>query len=314
LAAGVVAVCLLPSDGLAVAILVLTLIGSGAFLVATRPTAVPDPWDLGPFRTLDRRAPDVVRAGSPDGRLLALRDHPRLTQVGSNYGSLWGLQSLNGIGPLAQWRQLETVEFADATMLANLVRQWGTDPVAVVRGSALEQRLVAAGFRATARTGGLTWLASGGPPVRRYVLAPRVRGVSAAAAIEAARTGDAMTETSLLVETTALIGGHEGDPNGRIEVLREHARGAVLRVAVDRPTWLAARQPYYRNWRATVDGRSATIHPAGGFFLGFLVERGQHEVVLTYEEPGLLPGVVVATLTAVLLPGLLRRAAADEVA
>jgi hypothetical protein len=309
LAAGAVAVCLLPRAALDVAILTLTLAGGGAFLAATRPTAVPDPWDPGPFRALVQQMPDTGPGSLRGGRLLALRDRPRLQQVGSNYGALWGIESLNGIGPLAQWRQLETLEFADAGDLVDLLRQWGADPVAVISGGQLEQRLVAAGFRSGATMGGLRLLLSATGATQRYLLVPQARGVSAAAAIDAARTGDALTETSLLVEAASLTGGQEGDPNGRLELLEERPRRAVLRVAVDRPTWLAIRQPYYRNWRATIDGRSTPVFPAGGFFLGVLVERGEHEVILAYEEPGLLPGVAVAVVTVILIPTLLRRAA-----
>jgi len=309
LAAVAVAVCLLPRAALDVAILTLTLAGGGAFLAATRPTAVPDPWDPGPFRTLVQQMPNAGPGSLRGGRLLALRDRPRLQQVGSNYGALWGIESLNGIGPLVQWRQLETLEFADAGDLVGLLRQWGADPVAVISGSQLEQRLVAAGFRSVATMGGLRLLLSSTGPTPRYLLVPQARGVSAAAAIDAARTGDALTETSLLVESASLAGGQEGDPNGKLELLEERPRRAVLRVAVDRPTWLAIRQPYYRNWRVSIDGRSAPIFPAGGFFLGVLAERGEHEVILAYEEPGLLPGVAVAVVTVILLPTLLRRAA-----
>jgi uncharacterized membrane protein YfhO len=48
------------------------------------------------------------------------------------------------------------------------------------------------------------------------------------------------------------------------------------------------------------------VHPAGGFFLGVLVERGEHQVTLAYTEPGLLRGALIGGATIVLLPLLLR--------
>jgi hypothetical protein len=307
-AVGAVGVCLLPRVVLNVGILTLALAGGAAFLAAARPTAVADPWDLGPFRVLSEEMPGMGRGDPRGGRLLAVRGRPRLQQVGSNYGALWGVNSLNGIGPLAQWRQLETLEFAEAAELVALLRQWGADPVVVAAGGQLEQRLVAAGFRPAGAIGGLSLLSSAEARSQRYLLVPRAREASAAVAIEAARAGRALTETSLLVEASSLTAGRDGDPDGQIGILEESPRSAFLRVSVDRPTWLAVRQPYYRNWRATVDGGSAPIHPAGGFFLALLVDRGEHEVALSYEEPGLFPAVAMAVITAVLFPLSLRTA------
>jgi uncharacterized membrane protein YfhO len=80
-----------------------------------------------------------------------------------------------------------------------------------------------------------------------------------------------------------------------------------VRVAVERPTWLLAREPYYAGWRATVDGRATAIHPAAGFLLAVLVDRGTHEVELRYREPGLWIGALLAAMAAVALPLVLRR-------
>jgi uncharacterized membrane protein YfhO len=82
------------------------------------------------------------------------------------------------------------------------------------------------------------------------------------------------------------------------------------RVTLAQPTWLVLREPYYRNWRAAIDGRPARLYPAGGFLLGLLVDAGTHEVQAAYHEGRLLPGVVLAALAVVLLPLALRRAVA----
>jgi uncharacterized membrane protein YfhO len=79
------------------------------------------------------------------------------------------------------------------------------------------------------------------------------------------------------------------------------------RVTVARPTWLVLREPYYANWRATVDGRRTEIFPAGGFLMALLVDAGTHDVRVEYHERGLLPGVVVALLAAIALPIAVRR-------
>jgi len=78
-------------------------------------------------------------------------------------------------------------------------------------------------------------------------------------------------------------------------------------VDVARPTWIVVRAAYYRNWRATLDGAPVDVHPAGGLFLAVRAEAGRHEVGLAYREPGLVPGLVVAALTAIGLVMVRRR-------
>ena len=231
--------------------------------------------------------------------------------MGTNFGALWGVPALNGVGALVQWRQLEALEFPQRGDPVRLARQWGADPLIVRARSPLEARLLEAGFRPLASIGRLRLLASAEPPAPRYQLVPHARAVPPEVALEAARAGEALTDASVLIEATALGKGQDGDPAGRLEVIERDGRGARLRIHVDRPTWLVARQPFYRNWRATIDGKPATIYPAGGFFFAFLVDGGRHEVRVRYEEPGLWMGAVVAGLTALLLPVLLRRATAD---
>ena len=70
---------------------------------------------------------------------------------------------------------------------------------------------------------------------------------------------------------------------------------------------MIVREPYYRNWTATIDGRSAEVRPAGGFFIGVRVGAGAHAISLRYREPGFARGVVVALLAAMVLVGLHRR-------
>jgi hypothetical protein len=161
-----------------------------------------------------------------------------------------------------------------------------------------------AGFRGPPAAAGLRRLSSPEAPLPRYQLVADARPASSTEAIEAARAGAALDAHTVLIEAAGLEGGAAGDPHGRVVVLARRPGFARLRVAVDRPTWLVAREPFYRNWRATVDGAAATIRPAGGFFLALLVDAGDHDVELVYREPGLATGAAVAVLVAIGLSGL----------
>jgi hypothetical protein len=211
---------------------------------------------------------------------------------------------------LVQRRQQRVIEQPTPGDLPAFVRQLGADPVVVAETGRVASELLAAGFTRSGTRDGLAFLTPPGPPAPRAQLVPTAEAVTADAAIAAARFGRALDDRRVLIEADALPGGADGDPAGRLEVL-EQAPGAMrARVSLAQPTWLVLREPYYRNWRATIDGRPAPVYPAGGFLLAMLVDSGTHEVRAAYHERWLLPAVIAAVLGVVLLPLVLRRAVA----
>jgi hypothetical protein len=284
----------------------LVVAAAGLFLAGSRALDVPQPFVPGDFVALVRRHPGALVAEA--SRVVALRGDPLLRQVGLDFGALWDVEAWNGVGPLVQWRQADALEGGSPAPAARFVRQLGVDAVIVAGGSALDTELRESGFREVAAGGALRRLAPPGPPPARYRLVPRAEAASAARAVGAAREGAALDDAHVLIETAVLAGGADGDPAGTVEVIERRPGLARLRVAVARPTWLVAREPYYPGWRVTVDVQPARVEPAGGFFLGVLIERGTHEVVLAYREPGLWVGVVLALLVAGALPFVLRAA------
>ncbi|HEU4557465.1 MAG TPA: YfhO family protein [Longimicrobium sp.] len=79
------------------------------------------------------------------------------------------------------------------------------------------------------------------------------------------------------VRGTARITRHEAD---RVDVTTE-ANGAALLVLADN---------YYKDWRATVDGRPAEIYRTNHTFRGVVVPAGRHQVAFTFEPAGLYTG------------------------
>jgi hypothetical protein len=284
--------------------------GAFAFLVASRALTAPHAWGaalFGPFQVLLERPPPFAAPPPAATRPIALTTFgDALHQVGLDYGSLWGVETWNGVGPLARWRQLDALEKADARQVVDILRQIGGSPAVVASGGPLEATLERAGFHGPPPADGLRVLTDP-TPRPRYELAQHAYPADAEVAIAAARTGRAFRGGVVLVEAASLDGGETGDFAGRVDVLAYRPADARLRVTVDRPTWLVAREPYYANWEATVDGRRATVHPAAGFLLAFLVDAGRHEVRLRYREPGLATGVAVAVAGAALLAFAFRR-------
>jgi hypothetical protein len=296
---------LLPMTWLPCAAAGLAFAGSIGFLAATRALHVQPLFVPPGFIELVHQPPPVrPRDG---GRMLALLPWAEFSQAGLNYGSLWDIDSWNGMADLTQRRQVKVIEAQTPANAVALARQIGGDPIVVGANSRHATEFAAAGYSTVGQLGTLRFLAAPEAPAPRVVLVPRAKAVTADVAIAAARLGRALDARHVLIEADTLPGGANGDPSGRLTDV-VHARGMVeARVAVTRPTWLIVREPYYRNWRATIDGHAAEVHPAGAFMMGVLVGAGTHDVRLAYHERGLPVGLAIAALGAILLPFGVRR-------
>lgn len=288
---------------------IVALIAGAAFLGRTAPTTTPQPFARDAFTPLLRTSP-VDAAATGGDRWIALDEADDVRQTGMNFGALWGLTSISGVGPLPPWRELAVLGGAERGRAVELARAAGATRVVVRAGSPLASAFVAAGWTAVRALDGLTVLASPSRPQHAFLVAG-ARIVDATESIAAARRGAPFDPAEIFVEGTT--GAREaGDPHGRFDVLERRQHAYRWRVAVEQPTWLAVREPYYPNWNATIDDRGADVVPAGGFFLAVRVPAGEHEVMLRYREPGVVPGAIAATLTAFVLAVVgIRRAASS---
>jgi hypothetical protein len=67
-------------------------------------------------------------------------------------------------------------------------------------------------------------------------------------------------------------------------------------VESDGAGYLVTRDSWARGWRASVDGQEAPVLRANGRHRAVPVPPGTHRVVLSYEPPGLLPGLLLSAL------------------
>jgi hypothetical protein len=67
-----------------------------------------------------------------------------LFQTGMNFGALWGVAAVSGVGPLPPWRQFEVLGNAETTRAAAVVRQLGATRAVVRAGTPLDTTLQAA--------------------------------------------------------------------------------------------------------------------------------------------------------------------------
>ena len=59
--------------------------------------------------------------------------------------------------------------------------------------------------------------------------------------------------------------------------------------------------PYSTGWKLWIDGEAAEIFRADDAFMMFAVSEGEHEVQMKYCTPGLIPGILAASFTAIAL-------------
>jgi hypothetical protein len=277
---------------------IVALFAGAVFVAQTGATTTPQPFARDAFTPLLRMSP-VDPAATGGDHWLALDEADDLRQTGMNFGGLWGVRSMSGVGPLPPWRELAVLGGAERGRAVDLAREVGASRIVVRASSPLAASFAHAGYGTVAGLDGLVVLAAPSRPLHAFLVA-RARTVDAAEAIAAARRGSAFDADEILVEGA---GGadEEGDARGRLDITerRQHLHG--WRVGVRQPTWLAVREPYYRNWVAAIDGRPAEVRPAGGFFVAVRVPAGEHEVALRYREPGLVPGIVAAGVSVLML-------------
>lgn len=102
------------------------------------------------------------------------------------------------------------------------------------------------------------------------------------------------------IEDQAAIGdpGHTGKVDGSVTAERVAGGRQRFRVEADHPCFLIVSDNYHPNWRASVDGRPATLFRADFNFRGVPVPAGAHTVELEYRTPCLRESLAMSLLAA----------------
>ncbi len=94
---------------------------------------------------------------------------------------------------------------------------------------------------------------------------------------------------------------------GGTATARFGANRVTASVRADGPSMLVVSQAHFPGWAATVNGDPADVVRIDGLVTGVPVPRGESNVVLHYEPPGLRLGVVVSVLSLLLLSTMVLR-------
>ncbi|MFI5120022.1 MAG: hypothetical protein ACHQM4_06385, partial [Thermoanaerobaculia bacterium] len=112
--------------------------------------------------------------------------------------------------------------------------------------------------------------------------------------------GDRILRIGGAREEFALVPGG----SGRVTARQRGANVVRLGVHVELPAAvLSVSRTFDPNWHARLDGKELALHPADGFLTAAEVPRGDHEIVLRYENPAFGAGgaLSLASLLAVAL-------------
>ncbi len=85
------------------------------------------------------------------------------------------------------------------------------------------------------------------------------------------------------------------------ELVSRTSTHVVVRAGAERPGVLVLLDAYYPGWTATVDGNPARIVPVNHAFRGVAVPAGEHEVVFAYQPRSFDLGLIVSTVTLVVV-------------
>jgi hypothetical protein len=113
-------------------------------------------------------------------------------------------------------------------------------------------------------------------------------------------------------------GGHSGGPTRRAQIVRYSPRELEIQTEADAASLLVLTDSYYPGWRASVDGRPATVLRTNVLFRGVPVPAGEHRVRLWFDPLSVRLGLALSTITllangaAVLIYGRRRRSAAGS--
>jgi uncharacterized membrane protein YfhO len=95
----------------------------------------------------------------------------------------------------------------------------------------------------------------------------------------------------------------------RVEFLQDDPDRIRLRVNAPCDGFVILADEYYKGWRATVNGSTASIYRANYAFRAVEVGTGNHEIMLSYDPWSLRLGIPIALLTVLgVISGLSYRA------
>ena len=128
---------------------------------------------------------------------------------------------------------------------------------------------------------------------------PRAYLVERAVRVPAGGAIPAMQDTAWNPATTAFVEARRPLElpatalQGEARIVRYEPDRVAVRTTASRPALLVLADNWYKDWHATVDGRTAPIHRANHTFRGVVVPEGTHTVEFTFRPRELYTGFYI---------------------
>lgn len=71
-------------------------------------------------------------------------------------------------------------------------------------------------------------------------------------------------------------------------------------IVMETAGYFVTSYPYRRGYRVKVDGEPVEVQKVNTAFIGFPLDAGEHQIEITYEAPGFLPGYIVSLVSCML--------------
>ena len=100
--------------------------------------------------------------------------------------------------------------------------------------------------------------------------------------------------TTAVVESSLSLPSPSTNPPGQVTAVEYSPEQVDLVVDTKRPSYLVVTEGYAPGWKASVDGRPATIFATNVAFMGLPISQGKHHVRLFYRPVSLFWGAGIS--------------------
>jgi len=96
-------------------------------------------------------------------------------------------------------------------------------------------------------------------------------------------------------------------PAGRVEITSRQPSTVTLEADLTQPGYVVLLDRYDSNWHASIDGREVPVLRANQLFRAVYVEPDRHVILFYFRQRGLLAGILISSLTLVIILGVYMR-------
>lgn len=217
----------------------------------------------------------------------------------ANVGEAYGLEDIGGISPLKP-QVLDALESLPRQRLWQLLNvQYVLSDQPLDENGHLQQIATIDDSLLPGETAaGFVYENESALP-RAWMSYQAIAAPDAAAALEQLQNPDLNSADTVVLHPPLPDLSQIAPPDGppRVDVVRRQANELAITVTTESPGLLVLSEWSYPGWRATVNGRAATLYPANYAFQSLLLPAGTHQISLRFQPVDVIIGSIAALIT-----------------